>query len=121
MAVHNEIGSKGECLAEEYLNNIGYDTICRNWRCSKGEIDLIVSDNQSIVFVEVKTRSSDCWGNPETAVSASKIKRIVDAADLFITESDIDLDIRFDIISIIMRRDKSQIYHIEDAFLAPIN
>lgn len=121
MAEHNDIGNRGERLAEQYLNDLAYKTICRNWKCSKGEIDLIVIKEQSIIFVEVKTRSSNYWGEPETAVSDNKIKRIVDAADCFLADNDFDLDVRFDIVSIILKHDESQIYHIEDAFVAPLN
>lgn len=121
MAKHNEIGKQGETLAEQYLNGLAYKTLYRNWRCPKGEIDLIVTDDQSIVFVEVKTRSTDYWGDPETAISDNKIKRIVGAADCFLLEHDLDLEVRFDIVSIVIKRDTPQIYHIEDAFVAPIN
>lgn len=121
MAKHNDVGKQGEALAEQFLVDHGYQTVFRNWRCPKGEIDLIVKNCQSIVFVEVKTRSTDFWGNPEIAVSDNKIKRIVDAAEYFLFEYDFDLDIRFDIISIVINKNTSQIYHIADAFVAPIN
>lgn len=121
MAEHNEIGKKGENLAVEYLQNKGYKILHRNWIHQKNEIDIIASLSDTVVFVEVKTRTSDYWGNPEDAISENKIKRIVDAAEHYLNECT-DLECaRFDVISILLKNGRIEIEHIEDAFLAPLN
>ncbi|WP_029905785.1 YraN family protein [Prevotella sp. 10(H)] len=121
MAEHNDLGKKGEDAAENYLRQNGYEIIERNWLYERYEIDIIAQDDEYIVFVEVKTRSSDQWGNPEEAVSKGKIKRIVEAADFYLREYDIDLPARFDVIASIWTGKKFEIQHIDDAFLAPVN
>lgn len=121
MAGHNELGKRGEEAAVRYLQQKGYLILDRNWMNEKYEIDIIAQDDDYIVFVEVKTRSSNQWGNPEEAVSKGKIKRIVNAADFYLIDKDIDLPARFDIISVIWNGHKFEIDHIEDAFLAPVN
>ncbi|MBK5720233.1 YraN family protein [Dysgonomonas sp. Marseille-P4677] len=121
MAEHNDIGKKGEDTAVDFLQKEGYQIIERNWINEKYEIDIIARNEEYIVFVEVKTRSSDRWGNPEEAVSNNKIKRIVAAADFYLKKYDIDMPARFDIISAIWTGKTFKIEHIDDAFLAPIN
>lgn len=121
MAQHNELGKRGEDAAANYLQQLGYKIIERNWINRKYEIDIIACDKEYIIFVEVKTRSSNKWGNPEEAISDSKIRKIVAAADFYVKEKEINLPIRFDVISVIWNNDKSTINHIDDAFLAPVN
>lgn len=121
MAKHNELGTKGEILAENLLIGKGYQIICRNWTYRKCEIDIIASDGEFIIFVEVKTRSSLQWENPEDAVSKAKIKRIVEAANYYLQEYNVNKPARFDIIAIVLNSKETEIEHFEDAFLAPIN
>lgn len=121
MALHNDIGKKGEVAAADYLKRKGYTIIAQNWIYQKYEIDIIARNDEYIIFAEVKTRSSAWWGNPEEAVSKGKIKRIVEAADFYIKENDIDLPARFDILSIIWNDRSFDIQHIDDAFWAPVN
>ncbi len=121
MAQHNDLGIKGEALAEEYLRSKGYQILAKNWICDRHEIDIIASNNDFIIFIEVKTRASDMWGLPEEAVSTNKIKRIVQAADFYLNANDIDQPARFDIIAIVLNKYKTEIEHIEDAFMAPLN
>lgn len=120
MAQHNYLGKEGENIAENYLINNGYAIVDRNWRCPEGEIDLIVCKNRFVVFVEVKTRSSTYWGNPEEAISSHRIKRMVEAADYYIQDNNLDCDIRFDIIAIILNENTTKVDHIADAFVAPL-
>ena len=123
MADHNDLGKKGEVAAMHYLEKNGYEILEQNWFYDKYEIDIIARNNEFIVFAEVKTRSTNQWGNPEEAISKTKIKRIVEAADFYLREYDIDLPARFDVLSIVWNyKTKSfDIEHIDDAFLAPIN
>lgn len=120
MAVHNELGKEGENIACQYLEKKGYSIIERNWRYDRHEIDIIVENDNFIVFVEVKTRTSTQWGNPEDFISKSQMKRIVLAADFYLKEYNIDKDARFDVISIVKSKDNSEIEHIDDAFLPTI-
>lgn len=121
MAEHNELGKRGEDAAARYLRQNGYDIVKRNWLYEKYEIDIIAQNDEFIVFAEVKTRSSSQWGNPEEAVSRGKIKRIVEAADFYLRENDIDLPARFDVLAAIWNGQSFEIEHIDDAFLAPVN
>lgn len=121
MAAHNELGRKGEDAACQYLTNIGCKVVERNWRYGKHEIDIIAEDEQYIIFVEVKTRTSSQWGNPEDFISNSQIKRIIAAANFYIQEKDISKEPRFDVISIISHGGSFEIEHIDDAFLPSLN
>jgi putative endonuclease len=116
MADHNEIGKQGEALAASYLAKKGYDIVTQNWRFQKAEIDIIAKHENQIVIVEVKTRTSLEFENPKEAVTIPKQKRIVKAADAFIQEQNIDLECRFDIVSVLIQGKKTDIEHIEDAF-----
>lgn len=121
MAGHNDLGKKGEEAAVAYLRQQGYEILNRNWIYEKYEIDIIAQDDEYIVFVEVKTRSTDYWGNPEEAVSRGKIRRLVEAADFYLNTNDIEYPARFDVIAVIWDGQKFRIDHIDDAFLPPVN
>lgn len=120
MASNTVIGKQGEEIAVNYLINKGYKIRQTNWRFHHLEIDIIAQDKDFLVFVEVKTRTSGDFGYPEDAVSKQKIRRIVDAAEAYILNYDLDVDSRFDIISILIPQNKApEIEHFDDAFLAP--
>jgi len=116
MAEHNQLGEKGEKLAEVYLKNLGYKIITTNWRERKFEIDIIAIDNEEVVFIEVKTRSTAFFGNPEEAVTQKKQKHLIDGADFYIQEKEIDLECRFDIVAIVLNSNHEEIKHIKNAF-----
>ena len=116
MAEHNAVGKRGEVIALEYLQKVGYEIIALNWRFQKAEIDIIAKDSNDLVIVEVKTRTSEEFENPKEAVTIAKQRRIVKAADAFIQENEIDLECRFDIVSILIIGKKIEIEHIKDAF-----
>lgn len=117
MAQHNELGKKGEELAVDFLLKNNYKIIKRNYRYLKAEIDIIAKKNETLIAVEVKTRSSDYFESPQDAVNTKKIKLLVTAIDNFITENDLDVEVRFDIISVLKQQNGFKIEHIEDAFL----
>lgn len=121
MADHNELGRKGEDEAARYLQRNGYEIIERNWIFDRHEVDIIARNDEYIVFVEVKTRSSNQWGNPEEAVSKARIKRMVQAADFYLNEYDIEEPVRFDVMAVLWNGRTFEIEHIDDAFLAPLN
>jgi len=115
LAQHNIIGKQGEELAVKFLQELGYTTMETNWQKHKFEIDIIAKHNKEIVFVEVKTRTTDFFGEPEEAVTTKKQKHLIEGADFYIQENEIDLEARFDVISIIMKT-TPQIKHIKYAF-----
>ena len=120
MAQHNELGEKGEQAAANFMKNEGYKILKRNWRKHRHEIDIVAEDKEYIVFVEVKTRTSRQWGNPEDFIGKTKIRRIVEAADLYLQLNDIDKPARFDIISAVWNGEFFDIEHIDDAFMSPV-
>ncbi|MEQ8581811.1 MAG: YraN family protein [Marinoscillum sp.] len=106
-------GKYGEDLAVSYLRKKGFEIVERNYRFRKGEIDLItLLNNEVLVFIEVKLRKGDAYGDPETFVSRKQERLIIQAAEDYIFAINWQKDIRFDIISIT----GSQLEHIEDAF-----
>lgn len=116
MAQHNDLGKEGESIARMYLMQNGYEIIDQNYRCQKGEIDLIALKDDLIVFIEVKTRQSKEIQDPLLSVTKRKQKLIIKTADAYIKENDIDLEARFDIISILTNKYESEIEHIDGAF-----
>jgi putative endonuclease len=117
MAEHNDTGTKGEELAGTYLKNKGYSILETNWRFRNLEADIIASIDKTIVIAEVKTRKSNYFGEPETFVDKQKQKNLRKAANEYIERNSLDMEVRFDIISIVMGNDQMKINHIEDAFL----
>ena len=117
MAEHYELGKKGEQLAVDYLTKEGYKIEERNWRFQKAEIDIIASKQQTIMSVEVKTRSSKDFGNPQNFVNSKKIKLMVLAMNEYVLMKNLDIEVRFDIIAITKIKEEFDINHIKDAFL----
>ena len=116
MAEHNDLGKKGEELALVHLKNKGYKILHQNWRFLKEEIDIIARTEKELVFVEVKTRSSNYFEAPEQSVTKSKQKFLINAAQAYIEKFNIDLESRFDIIAITAQNNTFVINHIEEAF-----
>lgn len=116
MAEHNELGKLGERMALAYLQEKGYTILATGYRYRRAEVDIIARKDDWVIIVEVKTRTNRFFGRPEEFVSPAKIKQIVKASDHFIKEAEIDAEIRFDIISIILNSKEESIEHIEDAF-----
>lgn len=119
MANHNDFGKIAEDLAADYLQRNGYRILVRNFRFQKAEIDIIAEKGELIVIVEVKARSTDAFMLPQEAVTKTKIKSIVSAANHYLEEFDRQNEVRFDIISVLPDEDKKLIIdHITDAFQA---
>lgn len=114
------IGQEGEDIAAEYLAQNGFEIITKNYRHGHGEIDIIVKDKSAnqLVFVEVKTRQNLEYGEPEYAITKSKIKQLRKIAEAYAYEKDLkDFECRFDVISIIWNREtKPKIEHFRNAF-----
>ena len=112
MAQHNDLGKKGEQLAVDYLVGKGYVIIEKNYRFQKAEVDVIAQKENVLVAVEVKTRSSVYYGNPQDFVNPKKIKLLAFAIDNYVIEKDLDVEIRFDIIAVIKNKNTFKIEHI---------
>lgn len=116
MAEHNELGKLGEEMAVEFLQKEGYTILQTNYTFQKAEIDILARKAGVLAVVEVKTRSSLDFGLPQDFVKPKKIQLLVKAVDAFVTQNDLDLEVRFDIIAI-HKNDKSfVIEHLTDAF-----
>lgn len=116
MADHNETGIKGEELAEKYLRNAGYEILERNWRFGKNEIDIIARDKNFLVIVEVKTRRTANFGEPEEFVTRAKQKSLIKAANGYVMQKEIDLETRFDIVSVLYHGNSYTVKQLKDAF-----
>ena len=111
------LGKQGERVAELYLQKKGYKVVERNYRCSGGELDLIVLDRRVVVFVEVKTRTGDGFGTPLEAVEFRKQRRMIRAAQFFLAEKNLQQrDARFDVVGVSWPGRKPVVEHIENAF-----
>lgn len=117
MAEHNELGKIGEQLAIDYLIDNGYQILERNYRYIKAEVDIIALKENVLIAVEVKTRTSNYYGNPEDFVSKKKIKLLVTAVDYYVVKRNLDVNVRFDIIAITLEKSSHKLEHFEDAFL----
>lgn len=116
MAEHNELGEQGEDLAVAHLMKSGYEILERNWRFGREEIDIIALKGADLAVVEVKTRNSDYFGNPEEFVSQKKQSHLIRAANAYVQRHDLDVEVRFDVIGIILNRSTERLEHIEGAF-----
>lgn len=110
------LGSKGEDIAVELLKGKGYKIIFRNYRTPLGEADIIVKDKDTIVFVEVKARSGDAFGQPFEAVNHKKQEKFRKIALYYLKHNKIELPVRFDVVSILSKNGKTEVTHIMEAF-----
>lgn len=108
------LGKKGENLARKYLQEKKLKTIQSNYRCKAGEIDLIMDDEQHLVFVEVKLRTHAHFGCPQETVSIAKQKRLIKAAQHYLLYNPSARPCRFDVVAIDSR---SKITWIKNAFI----
>ena len=120
MAEKNETGKRGELVARLYLEEKGYKVLAVNWRFHRFELDIIATNKDELVIVEVKTRSDNYLIAPELAVDTTKIRRIVAASDAYIRKHNIQLPVRFDVLCLVKKGQSFEVEHIEDAFFAPM-
>lgn len=116
MANHNELGKKGEELAVNFLQQYGYEIRSRNYIFQKAEVDIIAQKENTLAIVEVKTRSSIAFGNPQDFLKPKQIQRIVKAVDNYVTTNQLDVEVRFDIIAIVKNGKQFEIEHLENAY-----
>ena len=116
MAEHNDLGQRGEKIAQSYLTDKGYRILHVNWRNRRAEIDIIAMDGETLVFVEVKTRQSQLFGEPENAVDFKKQRNLIYAANAYVLKNKFENDARFDIVSVLIEKNVTTINHFTDAF-----
>lgn len=116
MAEHNELGKLGEELAVDFLQKNGYDILETNWVFQKAEIDIIAQKDNTLVAVEVKTRTSIDFGLPQDFVKPKKIQLLVKAINEYVVSNDLDVEVQFDIIAINKEEKDFNIEHIKNAF-----
>lgn len=115
MSQHIRKGKYGENIACKYLISQHYQILEKNWQYRKAELDIIAMDGNVLVIVEVKTRTTEYFGAPETAVTTKKMRLLTDAASAYMHEIDHQWEIRFDIISVVLEKE-DKITHFKDAF-----
>jgi putative endonuclease len=116
MSKATELGKLGEKMAAEFLQKKGYHILKQNYSFGKAEVDIVAEKNNQMVFVEVKTRQSAYLSDPEYTVSMKKQKQIIKASDAYLKQFNIELESRFDIITIIVNGNYTKLEHMEDAF-----
>jgi putative endonuclease len=112
------VGAYGERVAAQHLQNQGLVLLHRNWRCSDGEIDLILRDGDDVVFCEVKTRRGAAYGSPAEAIGHRKVHRLRLLANRWLNESGIRArGLRFDVVEVLPQpRGATRVTHIRAAF-----
>ncbi len=116
-ATTSKTGRAGERLAVAHLKKNGYKIIETNYRCRGGEIDIIARHRSTLVFIEVKARSSDLFGSPFEAVNAAKQVRIINAAKAYLAERNAGgVAVRFDVVGVFLDREPPLVEIIADAF-----
>ncbi len=116
MATHNELGKKGEALAVSHLEQNGYIILEKNYRYLKAEVDIIAQIENTLVAVEVKTRSTPDFGNPQDFVKPKQIQLLVTAVNEYVSSKALEVEVRFDIVAIIQNKAGTKIEHLKDAF-----
>lgn len=115
------LGKNGEKEAVNFLKKEGYLILETNWRYRKLEVDIIASKKDELVIIEVKTRSTDEFGDPELFVSKKKQRNLIKAAHQYITQINFNGETRFDIISILQDNENLVVKHIPGAFYPTLN
>ncbi|MEM0542252.1 YraN family protein [Flavobacterium sp. j3] len=116
MAEHNELGKLGEEMAVQFLQKNGYDILETNWVFQKAEIDIIAQKGTVLAIIEVKTRSTVDFGLPQDFVKPKKIQLLVKAVNEYVISNDLEVEVRFDIISVYKENNQFKIEYLEDAF-----
>lgn len=121
MSSQGDLGKKGELIARDFLEKNEYEILECNWRSGNAEIDIIASHDNIVIFVEVKTRSNESFGKPETFVNQKKQRLLSYAGLNYMDQKKHEWEVRFDIIAISFRSPQEyKIKHIKDAFFPNI-
>lgn len=121
MYAHHHLGNRGESIASTHLQKNGYRILEQNWRYDRAEIDIVAQKDDLLVIVEVKTRSTDFFGDPSSFVNERKQTLLMKAAEAYLEQHALQLEVRFDVVGIVTdphRPGYRRIHHIPDAFSA---
>ncbi len=114
----HSIGKTGEEIATQYFIKKGYKLLDKNFRTKNGEIDLIFEKDNTVIFVEVKFRTQDKFGDPIESITSKKISKIIETAKFYVNQYELwDKDIRFDVITIKEKNGKYKFDHVREAFI----
>jgi putative endonuclease len=116
MTDKQQFGRRGEELALAFYKENRFSILEKNWQSNHLEVDIIAKNDEYIVFCEVKTRSGDMFGAPQTSVNIQKQRNIIRAANYYVLRHQISLEVRFDIITILFSGDQYALEHIPFAF-----
>jgi putative endonuclease len=117
VARHLKYGRFGEEMARAFLVSQGYEVLGLNWRCRYGELDLICRTQQTVVFVEVKTRNKATLETPAEALTQRKQYKLIKSASLFLSQHKLwHVQSRFDLVSVFFQTHHCQVDHVPDAF-----
>lgn len=118
MARHNDTGLLGEKMAIEYLLKKGFSILHQNWRHSHWEVDVIASLNNTLHFIEVKTRRTQKFGYPEDDVSKKKVENLINASEEYLFINPQWKLIQFDVLAITILKNKPvEYFFIEDVYI----
>ncbi len=116
MGKHNEFGKEGEQIAVNFLIKKGYEIKYRNYRYLKAEIDVVAQKNNTLCIIEVRSRSPNFIENIAETITKKKIGLLVMGGDHYIIENDLDVEVRFDVITILKNKRIFEVEHLENAF-----
>jgi len=116
MGKHNEFGKEGEKIATDFLIKKGYAIKYKNYRYLKAEIDIIAQKDDILAIVEVRARSNDQIIPIAETITSKKIKLLVMAADHYVIDNELDVEVRFDVVTILKNKKIFKIEHLESAF-----
>ena len=116
MAKHNKLGKDGELIAFMVLQRDGFTILETNWRFQKAEVDIIAQKDGLLIFIEVKTRGSKKFRNTSESIDKKKISLYKDAVEGYLEQYPSELEVRFDVVNIIIGKDETEIEHIPNAF-----
>jgi len=109
-------GRKGEDLAVESYQKQGFTFLKRNYRFGRAEVDIIAQKENTLAVIEVKWRNNTYFGDPQSFVSKKQQRSLITAADHYVNSNGLDVNVRFDIVSIVGQQPKIDIQIIENAF-----
>lgn len=113
---HYKLGKDGEGYAQEYIKANGYRILHTNWFYNRKELDIVALKNSTLTVFEVKTRFNNSWEEPKDAVKMRKQRNIIDAADAYVQQYDLNFEVQFDVISLTYNGKNYKLEHIPDAF-----
>ena len=116
MAKHNEFGDLGEQMAVDFLRDKGYSILERNYRYQKAEVDIVAQKEEILAIVEVKSRTSGFLGDVSHTISQKKIALLTLAADHYVQECQLDVEVRFDVVLVLKNNNGYRIEHLKEAF-----